>query len=58
MRRYVIGEHILQLGTYHVLAAINDPEKRQKLQEHLVKVHLLTDELSDDEDILRLGQKD
>jgi len=41
-----------------VFAAINDPEKRQKLQEHLVKVHLLGDELTDDEDILRLIDKD
>jgi len=55
---YVIGEHLLQVGSYHVLTVIKEPEKRHKLQEHLVKVHLLGDELSDDEDILRLGGKD
>ena len=56
--RYVIAEHLLQLGSYHVLTVINDKGKRQKLQEHLVKVHLLGDELSDDEDILRLSEED
>ena len=52
---YVIGEHLLQVGSYHVLTAMQDKQKRQALQEHLVKIHLLGDELSDDEDILRLG---
>lgn len=37
-----------------MLAAIDDPEKRLKLQEHLVNVHLLGKELTDDQDILRL----
>ena len=52
---YVACEHILQVGNYQVLKAINDPEKRQKLKEHLVKVHLLGDELKEDKDVLRLG---
>lgn len=55
---YVIAEHLLQLGSYHVIKAIEDPEKRGKLIEHLVKVHLLGDELIDDENILRLGEKE
>lgn len=53
--RYVITEHLLQVGTYHILTAIRDEDKRRKLREHLVKVHLLGNELQDDEDILRLG---
>jgi len=39
-----------------VIKTIEDPEKRGKLIEHLVKVHLPGNELSDDEDILRLGE--
>ena len=53
--RYVITEHLLQIGTYHTLKAAKDTQKREKLVEHLVKVHLLGNELTDDEDILRLG---
>jgi hypothetical protein len=49
-----VAEHLLQVGSYHVLQALNDPEKRGKLQQHLVKVHLLGRELLDDEDILKL----
>ena len=52
--RYVIAEHLIQIGTYHVLKAIGDPEKRDKLIEHMVRVHLLGNELTDDEDMLRL----
>jgi len=55
--RYVIAEHLLQLGSYHVVKAIKDPEKRDKLVEHLVKVHLLGNELADDGNILRLGEE-
>ena len=54
---YVACEHILQVGSYQVVKAISDPEKRQKLTEHLVKVHLLGDELKEDDAVLRLGQK-
>ena len=53
---YVIAEHMLQVGSYHVLMTMKDEEKRQQLQEHLVKVHLLGNELTDDEKILRLGE--
>jgi len=55
--RYVIAEHLLQLGSYHLIGVIKDREKREKLVEHLVKVHLLGDELSDDEAVLRLDQE-
>ena len=53
--RYVIVEHLLQVGSYHILEALEDPEKRQELEKHLIDVHLLGSELQDDEDILRLG---
>ena len=53
--RYVIVEHLLQVGSYHIVQALEDPEKREELEKHLVEVHLLGSELRDDEDILRLG---
>ena len=53
--RYVITEHLLQVGSYHIVQALEDPEKRQELEKHLIDVHLLGSELQDDEDILRLG---
>lgn len=54
--RYILFEHLLQLGSYHMVKAINDPKNREKLISHLVEVHLLGDELIDDENILKLGE--
>ena len=53
--RYVVTEHLLQVGSYHIVQALQDPEKREELEKHLIDVHLLGSELHDDEDILRLG---
>jgi hypothetical protein len=53
--RYVITEHLLQVGSYRIVQALENPEKRQELEKHLIEVHLLSSELQDDEDILRLG---
>jgi len=52
--RYVIVEHLLQVGSYHIMQALQDPEKREELEKHLIDVHLLGSELQDDEDILKL----
>lgn len=52
--RYVITEHLLQVGIYHVYQALQDPEKRQELEKHLVEAHLLGNELRDDESTLKL----
>jgi len=52
--RYVIVEHLIQVGSYHILQALEDPAKRQELEKHLVEVHLLGNELLDDEGILKL----
>lgn len=52
--RYIITEHLLQVGVYHIYQALDDPEKRQELEKHLIEVHLLGNELQDDEDILKL----
>jgi len=53
--QYVVCEHVLQVGMYHVGKVLNDPEKRQKLIDHLVQVHLLGDELIEGEELLMLG---
>ena len=55
--RYVITEHLLQVGSYYILKAIKDEDDKERLQEHLVKTHLLGQELTDNEDILSLGEK-
>jgi len=52
--RYVITEQLLQVGSYHIVQALEDPGKRQELEKHLIEVHLLGSELQDDESILRL----
>ena len=52
--RYVITEHLLQVGTYHIYQALQDREKRQQLEQHLIDGHLLGSELLDDESILKL----
>jgi len=46
--RYVITEHLLQVGTYHIYQALQDPERRQELEKHLVEAHLLGREFQDD----------
>ncbi|MFC1998625.1 hypothetical protein ACFLVR_03150 [Chloroflexota bacterium] len=44
----VTTEHLLQTGVYHLQDILYDPQKRAKLQEHLVNVHLLGRELDED----------
>ena len=51
---YLLTEHMLQVGFYHIYQALQDPEKRQELEKHLIELHLLGNELRDDKDILRL----
>jgi hypothetical protein len=53
--RYVITEHLLKMGVYHVYQVLRDLEKRQELEKHHIEVHLLGSELWDDEDVLKLG---
>ncbi|MFC1971413.1 hypothetical protein ACFLV0_05775 [Chloroflexota bacterium] len=47
--QYVACEHILQVGSYHLLEDLRDPKRREELKEHLVEVHLLGNELKEDE---------
>jgi hypothetical protein len=49
--KYAACEHILEVGSYHILRARNDPEERERLKTHLVEVHLLGNELKEDEDL-------
>ena len=38
---YVTTEHLLQVAVFNLQDILYDPQKRAKLQEHLVNVHLL-----------------
>ena len=49
---YVACEHMLQVGSYHIIQSLNVVESREKLKEHLVKVHLLGNELKEDKALL------
>ena len=55
--RYIITEHLLQVGAYHILKDIEDEDKRRKLEEHLMKVHLLGDDLGDNDVFVIFGSK-
>jgi hypothetical protein len=39
--KYTICEHLLQVGYYHLMDILGDPEGRESLQEHLITAHLL-----------------
>ena len=46
---YVACEHILQVGCYHLLQDLDEPENREKLIEHLIEVHLLGKDIGEGE---------
>ena len=53
--RYVVTEHLIQVGAYHVIKASEDLDKDNLLQEHLKEDHLLGSGGNEDESILTLG---
>ena len=54
---YVACEHLLQVGSFHLLEDLDDPERRESLKEHLVNVHLLGRELDEDGFLVTSGKK-
>lgn len=53
--RYAITEHLIQVGTYHVVRASEDLDKDNLLKAHLINSHLLGDGGSEAEELMRLG---
>ncbi len=54
--RYVVVEHLLQVGLYYLVRTMEDPGQWEVLHQHLIDKHLLGGEVPDSEDILRLGE--
>ena len=46
---YPLAEHLLQLGAGEVIREIEQPERKRKLQDHLLNGHLLVPALTGDE---------
>jgi len=53
--KYVVVEHLIQIGAYHLIRVIDEPIQRKTLYEHLINCHLLGNGSRDDEPILRMG---
>jgi hypothetical protein len=54
---WVLVEHTLQSGFYHLLMACRDPKKEKIVRDHLIKHHLLSSEfVADNIDIIRLDE--
>jgi len=45
---YIACEHMLQVGSYHLLQALNDSESEKSSKEHLVRMHLLGKTVGED----------
>jgi hypothetical protein len=55
--RWVVVEHALQNGFYHLVMACKDIQKGKIIREHLVKHHLLSTEFDPDNiDIIRIDE--
>jgi len=56
--KYVIAEHALQVGLQETFEdVIQGAEQRETLTEHLVKIHLLGEEVVDDDEVLGLEER-
>jgi len=49
--KYVAVEHLLQVGALQIIQDMHDQDSRQALIDHLVRVHLLGNELLEDNEI-------
>ncbi len=47
---YPLAEHLLQLGAREVFRELEDPERKKRLQEHLLQGRLLVPALTGEED--------
>ncbi len=54
LNKSVTTEHLLQTGLYFTAIAIKDPEKRERIEQHLINDHLLDKPVDDEEVIIRI----
>ena len=55
--KFIITEHMLDVGYYYLAKAAENPEKREEIRSHLVKDHALRVKKSGDpEEILKSGE--
>ena len=56
VNRDIIGEHMLEIGSYYMAKIVSNDELLAKLRRHLVDDHQLEGGRDDTEDILRMGE--
>jgi len=56
VNRDIVGEHMLEIGSYYMVKIVNNDESLAKLRRHLVDDHQLEGGRDDTEDILRMGE--
>jgi len=56
VNRDIVGEHMLEIGSYYMVRIVNNDESLAKLRRHLVDDHQLEGGKDDTEDILRMGE--
>ena len=54
LNQSVLTEHLLQVALYYTNIAIQDPKKRERIEEHLINSHLLDKDFGDEEVIIRI----
>lgn len=54
LNKSVTTEHLLQIGLYYTAIATKDPEKRERIEQHLIQAHLLDQPADDEEVVIRL----
>jgi len=54
--RYIIAEHLVDVGYFYVTRILDNPQRRALLRKHLIDQHLLNTISSDPEEVLRSGE--
>ena len=54
LNQSVVAAHLLQTGLYFTTIAIQDPKKRERIEEHLINSHLFDKDFGDEEVIIRI----
>ena len=54
--RDCLGEHLLEIGCFYLIRAMEHEDKAKMLRRHLINVHLIDNGIDDSEAILRIGE--